>query len=129
MSNTMKLCGRTLTILLIYSLGLWLSIQFTAFAGSSGSKVMVYLAMAFGYFIYLAIGIVVGTAVSPRFVKNRKTWIYIIPTIIFIIVGSSTLLFTLLPMLHIPPVIVQYFTNFTQISWVLSGIFATQAFR
>ncbi len=112
MPNSLKLITRTLIIILLM------------IAGAIVSE----LASVILYIVYFIIGIAAGTMVSPRFTKQKNKFVYLFPTIVFILIGIAPLaysVFTVLPF----PWIGTYLSQFTLLSWSLSGLFFSQAFR
>ena len=127
MSNAMKLCVRTLIILAFMVIGAWLNAQLGQSGFSSNNLGFVsYIVM---YFVYFLIGITIGTMVSPRFTKNKNKWIYIIPVLIFALIGAQWFFYPFFPIAALPWGVGNYLLQFSYISWTIVGIFLNQAYR
>lgn len=120
MSNSMKLLARTVIILLLMIIGSWLSSQ-EALSGSIANIAI--------YTVYLLIGIMMGSTANPRFTKAKNKWIYFLPILIFGVVGSLTMLYSLLHVAAWPFGIGNYLTGFTELAWAIVGFFLSLAFR
>lgn len=124
MPNAMKLIVRTLLIVFLMVFGTWLSKQLAIYANASGNlRFVSSIAM---YMVYLVIGIAAGSMVSMRFTKNK--YVYLFPIFIFLVIAIAPLLYLLLPLLPFPW-IANYLSQFTYLSWTLTGVFLTLAFR
>ena len=127
MSNAMKLCVRTLVILALIVIGAWLNAQLGQSAFSSNNLGSVsYIVM---YIVYFLIGITIGTMVSPRFTKNKNKFVYIIPVLVFAIIGAQWFLYPLFSIASLPFGIGNYLLQFSYLSWTIVGVFLNQAFR
>ncbi|MGI6732317.1 MAG: hypothetical protein ACOX5F_10585 [Anaerovoracaceae bacterium] len=123
MSNTMKLLARILIILLLMVIGAWLNAQLSQAAGLGPlSNIIIYA-------VYLLIGITAGSAVNPRFTKPKNKGLYIIPVLIFAIIGAQWFFYPIFPVTAIPLGIGSYLMQFSNLSWSLAGIFLNLAFR
>lgn len=120
MSNPMKLIVRTLLILVLMIGGSWISAQ-GVLTGLAASITV--------YVVYLLIGIVLGSTASPRFTKPKNKWLYIIPILIFVVIGSLNLLYTLLHAAMWPLGIGNYLLSFSALSWTATGVFVSLALR
>ncbi|MEA4987384.1 hypothetical protein [Anaerovorax sp. IOR16] len=124
MPNAMKLIVRTLLIVFLMVFGTWLSKQLAIYANASGNlRFVSSIAM---YMVYLVIGIAAGSMVSMRFTKNK--YVYLFPIFIFLVIAIAPLLYLLLPLLPFPW-IANYLSQFTYLSWTLTGVFLALAFR
>lgn len=122
----MKLVLRTLLILVLMVAGSWLNHQLDIYAAASGNlRTVASIAM---YAVYLIIGIAAGSMVGPRFTKNKNKFVYLFPIFCFVVVGISQLLYYFAPMLPFPW-IAGYLSQFTYVSWTLTGLFCALAFR
>lgn len=124
MPNTMKLIVRTLLIVLLMVLGTWLNQQLSIYANASGN--LRFVSSITMYMVYLILGILVGSMVSTRFTKNK--YVYLFPVFIFLVIAIAPLLYLLLPLLPFPW-IANYLSQFTYVSWTLTGVFLALAFR
>jgi hypothetical protein len=120
MSNSMKLLTRTLIILVLMIIGAWLIGQLTLPEFASGITV---------YAVYLLIGIILGSTANPRFTKTKNRWIYVLPILIFAVIGALSLLYALLHVAAWPFGIGAYLLNFSNLSWTVTGFFLSLAFR
>lgn len=127
MSNTMKLIVRTLLIVLLMAAGSWLSIQINIYAAASGN--LKFLASIAMYIVYFMIGVTLGSMTNPRFTKPKNKFVYLIPILIFVVIGVTQLLFWLVPTLPMIGWIVKYLAQFTYLSWTLVGAFFALVFR
>lgn len=124
MPNSMKLIMRTLLIVALMVLGTWLNRQLAIYANASGNlRFVSSIAM---YMVYLVIGIAAGSMVAPRLSKNK--FVYVFPILIFLIIAIAPLLYLIVPMLPFPW-ITNYLSQFTYVSWTLTGVFLALAFR
>lgn len=126
MSNTMKLCIRTAIIALLMIVINWLG---GAIKEGTFSSMPYYVVLIITYLPYLLMGITVGTMVNPRFANRKKNWIYMIPTILFLLIAATPFLYLILPPFVSASFFATYFGGFVSLSWVLTGIFASQSFR
>lgn len=120
MSNSMKLLTRTLIILVLMIAGSWLNSQ-QALAGAAFNIVL--------YTVYLLIGITLGGTANPRFTKAKNKWIYVIPILIFAVIGALSMLYSLLHVAVWPFGIGNALTAFSNLAWTIVGFFLTIAFR
>ncbi|MEG2199143.1 MAG: hypothetical protein RRY25_02510, partial [Anaerovorax sp.] len=125
MSNTMKLCLRTGIIVILMIIINWAmgAIKQGMFSGMPG-----YVPLIVTYFPYLLMGITVGTMGNPRFANKKRNWIYLIPTILFLLIAATPFLYLILPPFISANSFTAYFSNFAALSWVFTGIFASQSF-
>lgn len=126
MSNTMKLFARTLVILALMVIGAWLNAQLGITGISSNLGSISFIVM---YIVYFLIGITIGSMVSPRFTKNKNKWVYIIPVLIFAIIGAQWFFYPFFSMASLPWGIGNYLLQFSYLSWTIVGVFINQAFR
>ena len=120
MSNTMKLLTRTLIILALMIAGSWLNSQ-QELIGSS-----INLAI---YAVYLLIGITLGSSANPRFTKGKNKWVYVLPILIFAVIGALDLLYALLHAAVWPFGIGNALLAFSNLAWAITGYFISLAFR
>ena len=120
MSNSMKLLVRVLIILALMIVGSWLNAQ-GMLAGLAASIAV--------YAVYLLIGITLGSTANPRFTKPKNKWLYLIPIMIFVMIGALNLLYALLHAGAWPFGIGNYLLNFSALSWTIAGVFISLAFR
>lgn len=125
MSNALKLSIRTLAIVALMALGTILS---QSLAGNDASLGNLSLTTILVYAIYLVIGVVTGSAVSPRFAKGRSKMSYLIPLLVFLFLGLIQVIAALLPSLPLG-LVMQYTTQFVLLSWALAGLFLAQVIR
>jgi len=120
MSNTLKLLTRVLIILVLMVAGSWLSDQMILpdFAGS----------ITF-YAVYLLIGIVLGSMANPRFTKSKNKWVYVLPILIFAVIGALQMLYVPLHVAAWPLGIGEHLMNFSALAWIVAGFFLSLAFR
>ena len=126
MPNTMKLITRTLIVVALMIAGAWLSATLGAKGGSGGPTAE--FASVIVYIVYFAIGIGVGSMVSPRFTKQKNKFVYLFPVIVFVLIGIAPLaysVFTAIPF----PIVGNYLAHFALLCWTLAGLFFTLAFR
>jgi hypothetical protein len=126
MPNTMKIITRTLIVVALMIAGAWLSATLGAKGGSGGQTAE--FASVIVYIVYFAVGIGAGSMVSPRFTKQKNKFVYLFPVIIFVIIGIAPLAYSVFALLPFP-VIGSYLSQFSLLSWALSGLFFTLAFR
>lgn len=124
MSNPMKLIVRTLLIVFLMVFGTWLNKQLVIYTNESGN--LRFISSIAMYVVYLAIGIAVGSMVSMRFTKNK--YIYIVPILLFLVIAIAPLMYALVPLLPFPW-IANYLSQFTYLSWTITGVFLALAFR
>ena len=120
MSNSFKLLTRTLILLALMIVGSWLSGQLKL-PGNASSIVI--------YIVYLLIGITLGGMANPRFTKAKNKWIYVIPILIFAVIGALSMLYTLLHVAVWPFGIGNALIAFSSLSWAIVGYFLSLAFR
>lgn len=120
MSNSMKLLIRTLIILALMIIGAWLIGQLALPEFAAGISV---------YAIYLLIGIFLGSTANPRFTKTKNKWIYVIPILVFAVIGALSMLYSLLHAEAWPFGVGAYLLNFSNLSWTIAGFFLSLAFR
>lgn len=120
MSNSMKLMARMLIILVLMIIGAWLSAK-GMLTGLAASIAV--------YAVYLLIGITLGSVANPRFTKPKNKWIYLIPILIFVVIGALNLLYSLLHAGAWPFGIGNYLLTFSALSWTVAGVFISLAFR
>lgn len=120
MSNSMKILTRILTILVLMVIGSWLGSQL-ALPGYTGSIA--------NYAVYLLIGVVLGSMANPRFTKAKNKWIYLIPILVFGIIGALLFLYSLLHVSAWPLGIGNYLTEYSSLSWAITGFFISIALR
>ena len=116
----MKLLARTLIILVLMIVGSWISAQ-GVLSGIAGSIAV--------YAVYLLIGITLGSTANPRFTKAKNKWIYMIPILIFAVIGMLNLLYSLLHAGSWPFGIGNYLMSFSALSWTIAGVLTSLAFR
>ena len=127
MSNSMKLLTRTLIILVLMVIGSWLNSQLAQFNSSTGQFGFVsFVAM---YVVYLLIGITVGTMINPRFTKPNNKWIYVIPILIFAVIGAQWFFSPIFVVSSLPFGIGNYLMQFSYLSWTMVGFFLNLLFR
>ncbi|MDD2483972.1 MAG: hypothetical protein PHQ50_02915 [Eubacteriales bacterium] len=112
MPNSLKLITRTLIIIALMIVG--------AIASEYASVIV--------YIVYFVIGFAAGTMVSPRFTKQKNKFIYLFPILLFVLIGIAPLAYSVFSALPFPW-IGTYLSQFTLLSWSLSGLFFAQAFR
>lgn len=120
MSNTLKLLIRTLIILALMIIGSWLSAQMVLPEFASGITI---------YVIYLLIGVTLGSTANPRFTKAKNKWVYVLPVLIFAVIGALPMLYGLLHVVAWPFDMGSYFLNFSTFSWTVVGFFLNLTFR
>lgn len=120
MSNSMKLLTRTLIILLLMVIGSWISGQL-ALSGIAASVAI--------YAVYLLIGIVLGSTANPRFTKAKNKWIYILPILVFAVIGALSFLSPWLHAAAWPFGIGSYLMQYSSLSWTATGFFLSIALR
>lgn len=120
MSNSFKLLTRTLILLALMIVGSWLSGQL---------ELPGYAANIAIYAVYLLIGITLGGMANPRFTKAKNKWIYVIPVLIFAVIGSLAMLYSLLHVAVWPFGIGNALMEFSSLSWAIVGFFLSLAFR
>lgn len=116
----MKLLTRTLIILILMVIGSWLSGQ-QALTGIAASIIL--------YADYLLIGIVLGSTANPRFTKTKNKWIYILPILIFAVIGALSYLSPWLHAAAWPFGIGNYLMQYSSLSWTVTGFFLSIALR
>ena len=127
MSNAMKLLARTFIILALMVIGSWLNGQLAQFNSSTGqSGFGSFVAM---YVVYLLIGITAGTIVNPRFTKAKNKWIYVIPILIFAIIGAQWFFSPIFSVATLPFGIGNHLIQFSYLSWTMVGYFLNLLFR
>lgn len=127
MSNSMKLLARTFIILALMVVGSWLNGQLAQFNSSTGQFGFVsFVAM---YVVYLLIGITVGTIVNPRFTKAKNKWIYVIPILIFAVIGAQWFFSPIFSVATLPFGVGNYLMQFSYLSWTMVGFFLNLLFR
>lgn len=120
MSNSLKLLTRAFLVLIMMMIGSWLTSQ-TALPGFAASIAI--------YAVYLLIGMLLGSTANPRFTKGKNKWIYILPILIFAVIGALQLLF---PWLHAsawPFGIGTRLLQYSNLSWTVAGFFLSLSFR
>lgn len=127
MSNTMKLIVRTLLIVLLMAAGSWLSIQINIYAAASGN--LKFLASIAMYIVYFIIGVTLGSMTNSRFAKPKNKYIHLFPILIFVVIGVTQLLFWIVPTLPLIGWIASYLSQFTYLSWTMTGVFCALTFR
>lgn len=120
MPNSLKLLTRTSIILALMIIGSWLSAQMILPEFASGITI---------YAVYLLIGVMLGSMANPRFTKSKNKWIYVLPILIFIVIGALPMLYALLHVAAWPFDLGSYFLNFSTFSWTVVGYFLNFAFR
>lgn len=123
MPNTMKLLARTFIVLLLMVIGAWLNAQLGQSAGLGPMSFIVI------YVVYLLIGVTLGSAVNPRFTKTKNKWIYIIPVVIFAIIGAQWFFYPIFSIAALPFGVGSYLLQFSYLSWAIVGLFINLAFR
>jgi len=120
MSNTLKLLTRILIILALMVAGSWLSDQMILpdFAAS----------ITF-YAINLLIGIVLGSTANPRFTKSKGKWVYVLPILIFAVIGALQLIYAPLHVAAWPFGLGEHLMNYSALAWIITGFFLSLAFR
>ncbi len=116
----MKLLTRTLLILVLMVLGSWLNSQEALTGNAAGIA---------GYAVYLLIGVILGSTSNPRFTKAKNKWIYILPILIFGVIGSLHMLYALLHVPAWPLNIGDYLGGYSNLAWTITGFFVSQALR
>jgi hypothetical protein len=81
------------------------------------------------YAVYLLIGIVLGSTANPRFTKAKNKWVYIIPILIFTVIGALSFLSPWLHPAAWPFGIGSYLMQYSSLSWTASGFFLSIALR
>lgn len=120
MSNTMKLFTRILIILALMIIGSWLS----------GQMILPDLAASITiYAVYLLIGIMLGSMANPRFTKTKSKWVYVIPILIFVVIGAMQMLYSPLHVAAWSFGIGEYLLNFSTPAWAIAGFFLSLCFR
>jgi hypothetical protein len=120
MSNTLKLFARIIIILALMIAGSWLSGQM--FLPDFAASVTVYA-------VYLLIGIMVGSMANPRFTKPKNKWVYVLPILIFAVIGLMQLLYSPLHVAAWPFGIGAHLVNFSTLAWSIAGFFLSLCFR
>ncbi len=129
MTNNMKLLTRILILLVLMVAGAWLN-NMTADSYYKANEAILgsfYIMPIANYAVYLLIGITLGSVANPRFTK--KKWIYLIPIIIFAVIGSLLFLY---PVLHLgawPFGIGNALLEFSNLSWTIAGFFLNLILR
>lgn len=127
MPNTMKLLIRTFLILVFMVVGAWLNGQVASqFYAGSDLGFISFIAM---YIVYLLIGITIGSMVNPRFTKPKNKGIYLVPVVIFALIGAQWFFYPLFSVASLPWGIGNYLLQFSYLSWTISGIFLNLSFR
>lgn len=120
MSNTLKLLTRVLIILALMVAGSWLS----------GQMLLPDLAASITFYaVYLLIGIILGSMANPRFTKPKNKWVYVLPILIFAVIGAMQMLYALLHVAAWPFGIGEHLLNFSTLAWTITGFFLSLAFR
>lgn len=127
MSNSMKLIARTLIILVLMAAGSWLNNQLDQFNSSTGQ--FGFLSFAAMYAVYFLIGIALGSTANPRFTKAKNKWVYIIPMIIFALIGAQWFFSPLFNVAALPFNIGSHLLQFSYLSWGLVGFFLNLSLR
>ena len=122
----MALVLRTLLIVVCMIVGAFLDAQINIYAGASGN--LLFLASIATYIVYFAVGVTLGTMFNPRFTKHNQKMIYLVPLVIFIIIGITPLLNLVMPMLSINR-FTKYLRQFTYLAWTIVGIVVALVFR
>ena len=120
MSNSMKLLTRTLIILVLMIAGAWLNAH--AALPDLAGRIAIYA-------VYLLIGVFLGSTANPRFTKAKNKWIYMIPILIFAVIGLLNMLFVPLHAGNWPFGIGNYLLNFSSLAWTITGFFASISTR
>lgn len=120
MSNTAKLLIRILIILVLMIIGAWLSTNMTL--PDLWENIVVFA-------VYLLIGVMLGSVANPRFTKNKNKGVYMIPILIFVVIGALHMLYGLLHVAAWPFGLGGYLLNFSALSWSIAGFFGSLAFR
>jgi hypothetical protein len=116
----MKLLTRTLIILILMIIGSWLSSRLTLPGNFSSIP---------GYAVYLLIGIMLGNTANPRFTKAKNKWVYILPILVFGIIGALVFLSPLLHAAAWPFGIGSSLAGYSSLSWTIAGFFLSLALR
>jgi hypothetical protein len=120
MSNTMKLLTRILIILALMTIGAWLV----------GEQALPEFAAGItGYAVYFLIGILLGSVANPRFTKTKNKAVYVIPILIFAVIGALSMLYGPLHAAAWPFGIGAYLLNFSNLSWSIVGFFLSLSLR
>ncbi|HWQ78691.1 MAG TPA: hypothetical protein VN381_07730 [Anaerovoracaceae bacterium] len=120
MSNTVKLLTRVLIILALMIIGSWLS----------GQMILPDFAASITiYAVYLLIGIMLGSMANPRFTKPKNKWIYILPILIFAVIGAMQMLYSPLHVAAWPFGLGDHLLNFSTLAWTITGFFLSLFFR
>lgn len=127
MSNSVKLLARTFIILVLMVIGSWLNGQLAQFNSSTGQ--FGFVSFAAMYVVYLLIGITVGTIVNPRFTKAKNKWIYVIPILIFAVIGAQWFFSPIFSVATLPFGMGNYLMQFSYLSWTMVGFFLNLLFR
>lgn len=117
---------RTLLIVVCMIVGAFLDAQINIYAGASGN--LLFLANIASYIVYAAVGVTMGSMFNPRFTKNKQKMIYVIPIIVFVIIGVTPLLNLVMPALSINR-FTKYLKRFTYLAWTIVGAFCSLVFR
>ena len=125
MSNTLKLTVRTLAVVVLMFLG---TLLLQTLDGNTSSLGVLSLTTIAAYAVYLVMGVVAGSAVSPRFAKGRNKAGYLVPFLVFLIIGLAQVIAALLPVLPLG-LLIEYTSQFVLLSWALAGLFLAQLIR
>lgn len=127
MSNSMKLLARTLIILVLMVAGSWLNGQLAQINSSTGDFRWVPIAAM--YAVYLLIGVTIGTVANPRFTKAKNKWVYVLPILIFAVIGAHWFLSPFFSVASLPLGIGAHLMQFSYLSWTVVGFFLNLASR
>lgn len=127
MSNSMKLISRALIILVLMAAGSWLNNQLDQFNSSTGQ--LGFLSFAAMYVVYFLIGIALGSTASPRFTKAKNKWIYVIPILLFALIGAQWFFSPFFNVASLPFGIGAHLLQFSYLSWGLVGYFLNLSLR
>lgn len=127
MSNSMKLIGRTLIILVLMAAGSWLNNQLDQFSSSTGQ--LGFLSFVAMYAVYFLIGITLGGTANPRFTKAKNKWVYFIPMILFALIGAQWFFSPIFNVASLPFGMGAHLLPFSYFSWGLVGYFLNLSLR
>ena len=114
-------------ILVLMAAGSWLNNQLDQFNSSTGQ--LGFLSFAAMYIVYFLIGIALGSTANPRFTKAKNKWIYLIPILLFALIGAQWFFSPLFNVASLPFGIGDHLLQFSYLSWGLVGYFLNLSLR
>ena len=122
----MALVLRTLLIVVCMIVGAFLDAQINIYAGASGN--LLFLASIATYIVYFAAGVTLGTMFNPRSTTHNQKMTYLVPLVIFSIIGITPLLNLVMPMLSINR-FTKFLRQFAYLAWTIVGTVVALVFR